>query len=118
MDESAEDFSAKIGRWGLETLAAIQDDFFWGSLFLAHISRGPLNHLHNWLQQRQADGEQPKLLTFVHSKATEIGEEFGILVEPQAFENLWSGFLEIVSAQDVPLWLGRAVQATESASWA
>lgn len=106
----------KIGRWAGETLNSIRDDFFWGCLYLAHGSRCPLDHMHNWLQSSLSPGDPPKLATLVYSKASAIVESFDSLIDDGAYYHVWSDMLEVVEWRDEESWLARAVQVSLESS--
>ncbi len=108
-DETAESYSAKIGRWAKETLDALAEDYFWGTLSVSHMSRSPLDHFHNWLQSRRPDAP-PKLVTLVCSKASAIVAEFVLLVAPTSYDRLWRDVLEVVGWREEPFWLSKIVQ--------
>ncbi len=109
-DESAEDYSAKIGRWIRETLEAIKLDFFWASLVVANVSRGPLDHFHNWLQKALAPDQPPKMITLVVSKATSISEAFDDLLGISAYDTVWAVLWDVIEWRDELHWLAKIVE--------
>ncbi len=109
-DESAEEYSDKIGRWTREVLISIGTDDFWGWLGVAHTTRIPLDRLHNWLQSALEPGQPPKLVTLVVTKATLYLNEFDELLSEYAYGRVWSDLLQSLELRYEPPWLSLIVQ--------
>jgi hypothetical protein len=116
LDDSIETHKAKIGRWTVETLKSIGENFFWASLMLGSITRQPLVHLQNWLQRPTKTTEAPKVITFVCLKAVSIGEEYDIMFDDAQFQTIWDPLLEMLedmTAEDEAEWLAKSAQVID-----
>ena len=109
-DPHAEDtatYTAKMGRWAQQALAALHDPRFWCMMSIAHRTRGPLDHFAHYVAKKHGPDDPTSLARMVWYKASQIGNELAELHNNEQ----WPEWIEYPDLMEV----GRSVAAELSA---